>query len=136
MGRVDTDGRVARHFASRQIFRRARSILFELRYAPRVGLPAETSQSSATAIPLRGAVVSAARQRVTHILDWFHMSMRVRHIEQAFEGILQFEPELKSWLLTSAYCDVPRLRHLLCSGYVDETRDALRLMSGLLLLRP
>jgi len=55
--------------------------------------------------------------------------MRVRHIEQAFEGILQFEPELKSWLLTSAYCDVPRLRHLLWSGYVDETRDALRLMS-------
>jgi len=39
--------------------------------------------------------------------------MRVRHIEQAFEGIRQLEPELKSWLLKSAYCHVPRLRHLL-----------------------
>jgi hypothetical protein len=39
--------------------------------------------------------------------------MRVRHIEQAFEGIRQLEPELKFSCLTSAYFHVPRLRHLL-----------------------
>jgi hypothetical protein len=38
--------------------------------------------------------------------------MRVRHIEQAFEGIRQLEPELKFSCLTSAYFHVPRLRHL------------------------
>jgi hypothetical protein len=52
--------------------------------------------------------------------------MRVRHIEQAFEGIRQLEPELKFSCLTSAYFHVPRLRHLLWSGYVGETRDALK----------
>jgi len=32
--------------------------------------------------------------------------MRVRHIEQAFEGIRQLEPELKFSCLTSAYFHV------------------------------
>jgi hypothetical protein len=75
---------------------------------------------------LRVTVIGAARQQVTHILDWFHVSMRVRHIEQAFEGIRQLEPESKFSCLTSAYFHVPRLRHLLWSGYVRETRDALK----------
>jgi hypothetical protein len=58
---------------------------------------------------LRVTVIGAARQQVTHILDWFHVSMRVRHIEQAFEGIRQLESELKFSCLTSAYFHVPRL---------------------------
>jgi hypothetical protein len=38
-------------------------------------------------IGLQSIVLSATRQPVTHILDWFHLSMRLRHIEQAWEGI-------------------------------------------------
>lgn len=52
---------------------------------------------------LKGAVIAAARQPVTHILDWFHVSIQVRHLEQAFERIRQLEPELKFSCLTSAY---------------------------------
>ena len=130
MGRVDTDGRVARHFVSAPNISTSKVDTIRAALRAQGWIPGRDITVFSDGDPaLRGAVVSAARQQVTHILDWFHMSMRVRHIEQAFEGIRQFEPELKSWLLTSAYCDVPRLRHLLWSGYVDETRDALRLMS-------
>jgi hypothetical protein len=57
--------------AWRAILHRAKNFDEQGRYyssciTRRVGLPAETSQSSATAIPLEGAVVSAARQQVTH----------------------------------------------------------------------
>ena len=34
-------------------------------------------------IGLQSIVLTATRQPVTHILDWFHLSMRLRHIEQA-----------------------------------------------------
>jgi hypothetical protein len=50
---------------------------------------------------------------------------RVRYIEQAFERIRQVKSELKFSCLTLAYFHVPRLRHLLWSGYVREARDAL-----------
>lgn len=38
-------------------------------------------------VGLQGIVLSATRQSVTHILDWFHLSMWLRHIEQAWEGL-------------------------------------------------
>jgi len=38
-------------------------------------------------VSLQSFVLSATRQPITHILDWFHLSMRRRHIEQAWEGI-------------------------------------------------
>ena len=38
-------------------------------------------------VGLRSIVLSATRQPITHIFDWFHLSMRRRHIEQAWEGI-------------------------------------------------
>ena len=31
----------------------------------------------------------AVRGPVTHILDWWHISMRVKHIENAVQGLLQ-----------------------------------------------
>jgi hypothetical protein len=36
---------------------------------------------------LPALVGTAAGRPVTHILDWFHISMRVRHIEQAAQGL-------------------------------------------------
>jgi hypothetical protein len=74
---------------------------------------------------LKATVMSATREPVTHILDWFHLSMRLRHIEQAWEGICANEHELK-YSLATTFFDVPRLRHLLWSGYVREATDAIK----------
>ena len=41
------------------------------------------------------SVRSAAGGEVTYILDWFHISMRVRHVEQALAGLLGSELEQK-----------------------------------------
>jgi hypothetical protein len=75
-----------------------------------VGRRAETSWFSVTAI-LRSKAPSSARRRPI-ILDWFHLSMRLRHIERAFEGVRQFETDLKFCRLTSAYFHAPRLRYV------------------------
>jgi len=40
---------------------------------------------------LPNLVLSAVRQPVRHILDWWHISMRVQHIENAVKGLLQTE---------------------------------------------
>ena len=127
MGRVEANGRAPRHFAT------APSVSTSNTHAVRAALRAQgwmpgrdITVSSDGDPALKGAVVSAARQPIIHILDWFHVSMRVRYIEQAFEGVRQLEPDLKFCCLTSAYFHVPCLRQLLWSGYVPEARDALR----------
>ncbi len=71
--------------------------------------------------------MTATREPVTHILDWFHLSMRLRHIEQAWEGIRTIG-NLDVFLHQAAF-HVPRLRHLLWSGYIREAVDAVMAMS-------
>ncbi|CAG1015353.1 MAG: hypothetical protein F9K19_09680 [Rhizobiaceae bacterium] len=61
---------------------------------------------------LGGAVRTAIRWSVTHILDWFHISMRVRHVEQALAGLLGSGLEHKGPLDYAAF-NVDRLRHLI-----------------------
>jgi hypothetical protein len=67
----------------------------------------------------------ATRDRVKHILDWFHVSMRVRHVEQALAGLISSDLEQKGPL---RYLDleVSRLRHLIWNGYGDEACRALQ----------
>lgn len=77
-------------------------------------------------VGLQGIVLSATRQPVTHILDWFHLSMRLRHIEQAWEGI-RHVGDLNIYLRDVAV-HVPRLRQLLWSGYVGEATRAVKNM--------
>jgi len=48
---------------------------------------------------------------VEPILDWFHLSMRVHHVEQVMGGLCAVEPPLAP--LDHAQIDVERLRHLL-----------------------
>jgi hypothetical protein len=71
------------------------------------------------------SVRSAADDRVTHILDWFHVSMRVRHVEQALAGLLNSDLEQKGPLRYVDF-DVSRLRYLIWNGYGDEVRRAVR----------
>jgi hypothetical protein len=42
------------------------------------------------------SVRSATGDNMTHILDWFHISMRVRHVEQALAGLLGSDLEHKA----------------------------------------
>ncbi len=107
MGRVVAQGRAPRQFAVRRTSLPARR-----RCARNDGLPGrDVTVFSDGEFGLQSIVLSATRQPVTHILDWFHPSMRLRHIEQAWEGIRH---------LQSVAVHVLRLRHLLWSGYVRE----------------
>jgi hypothetical protein len=74
---------------------------------------------------LAGSVRAAAGGEVTHILDWFHISMRVRHVERALAGLLGSDLEHKG-PLRYAEDDVVRLRHLIWNGYGKEASRALR----------
>jgi hypothetical protein len=73
---------------------------------------------------LPALVGAAAGGPVTHILDWFHISMRVRHIEQAMQGLKALDLQHRI-PLDNIEIDVERLRHLLWNGYHDETHRLL-----------
>jgi hypothetical protein len=102
-----------------------------MRFVPQCGRKdgclAATSLFSAT--ETSGCKASCSVQQgspLTHILDWFHLSMRLRHIEQTWQG-LRHIGDLNIYLRDVAI-DVPRLRHLLWSGYVREATRAVKNM--------
>jgi negative regulator of replication initiation len=55
---------------------------------------------------------------------WFHLSMRVRHVEQALVGLEALGPVHRA-PPEHAQVDVERLRHLLWNDYHQEARKAL-----------
>jgi hypothetical protein len=64
---------------------------------------------------LPGLVRAATREPVRHILDWFHLSMRMRPIEQMLFGfsgrdLRDIRP------LQAAQASIERVRHLLWHG--------------------
>ena len=73
---------------------------------------------------LPALVRSAAGGPVEPILDWFHLSMRVRHVERVMRGLCALQPPL---LVPPDHVqvDVERLRHLLWNGYHDKACEAL-----------
>lgn len=73
---------------------------------------------------LPGLVRAAVRGPVTCILDWWHISMRVQHIQQSMRGIRAHGPRHCAGL---EIVDerVERLRHLIWNGYHREARDEL-----------
>ncbi len=73
---------------------------------------------------LPALVRSATGGPVEHILDWFHLSMRVHHVEQVIHGLCTLElPPLA--LFDRARIDVERLHHLLWNGHHDKACEAL-----------
>jgi hypothetical protein len=73
---------------------------------------------------LPALVHSATGGPVEHILDWFHLSMRVQHVEQVMRGLCALElPPLAP--LDRAQIDVERLRHLLWNGHHEKACEAL-----------
>jgi len=73
---------------------------------------------------LPALVRSATGGPVEHILDWFHLSMRVHHVEQVMRGLCALEPPPLA-PLDLAQIDVERLRHLLWSGHHNKACEAL-----------
>ncbi len=75
--------------------------------------------------PALPALVGAAtRAPVRHISDWFHLSMRVRHVEQLVQGLSVLGPSC-SLPLDWAQAEVGRLRHLLWNGRHEEAHTVL-----------
>ncbi len=73
---------------------------------------------------LPALVRSATGGPVEPILDWFHLSMRVHHVEQVMRGLCALEPPPLA-PLDLAQIDVERLRHLLWNGCHDKACEAL-----------
>ncbi len=73
---------------------------------------------------LPALVRSATGGPVEHILDWFHLSMRVQHVEQVMCGLCVLEPSPLA-PLDCAQIDVERLRHLLWNGHHEKACEAL-----------
>ncbi len=73
---------------------------------------------------LPALVRSATGGPVESILDWFHLSMRVQHVEQVMGGLCALEPP-PLVPLDQARIDVERLRHLLWNGHHDKACEAL-----------
>ena len=73
---------------------------------------------------LPALVRSATGGPVELILDWFHLSMRVHHVEQVMGGLCALEPP-PSAPPDQARIDVERLRHLLWNGHHHKACEAL-----------
>ena len=73
---------------------------------------------------LPALVRTATKVPVELILDWFHLSMRVRHVEQALLDLCALEPAHLG-PLDRAQGDVERLRHLLWNDRHEDASEAL-----------
>ena len=73
---------------------------------------------------LPALVRSAAGGPVEPILDWFHLSMRVQHVEQVMGGLCALEPPPLA-PLAHVQLDVERLRHLLWNSRYEKACEAL-----------
>lgn len=57
-------------------------------------------------------------------MDWFHISMRARHVEQALTGLLGSDMQHKG-PLRYAEGDIVQLRNVIWDGYGNEAHRAL-----------
>jgi hypothetical protein len=124
-GKVEQEGHCSRRFAlvrsvAEQPHAPLRAALLEQGW--REGGPVTAISDGDPALP--ALVRSAAKAPVEPILDWFHLSMRVRHVEQALLGLDALEP-VHCEPLEHARTDVERLRHLLWNGKHGEACRAL-----------
>jgi len=78
---------------------------------------------------LPALVRSATGGPVEHILDWFHLSVRINHVEQVMGRLCALEPPPLA-PLDQAQIDVERLRHLLWSGDPKKACEALGRITG------
>ena len=125
VGKVEVAGKSPRQFAVAP--GGAESPLSSIREALqdqgwRPGGPITVLSDRETALP--SLVRAAVREPVTCILDWWHISMRVQHIQQSIRGICALDPRHRAGLEIVEE-QVGRLRHLIWNGYHEEAHDEL-----------
>ncbi len=130
-GKVERDGQPTRRFALvRSVAEQPHALLRAalLDQGWREGVAVTAIRDGDLALP--ALVRSTTGGSVEHILDWFHLSMRVQHVEQVMRGLCALEP-LPLAPINQAQIDVERLRHLLWNGHHDKACEALgRIASG------
>jgi len=124
-GKVEREGHATRRFAL------VRSVAEQPHALLRAALQGQgwREGDAVTAISdgdpaLPALVRSATAGPVEPILDWFHLSMRVHHVEQVMRGLCALEP-LPPAPLEQVQIDVERLRHLLWNGDHEKACEAL-----------
>lgn len=125
VGKVETAGRPPRRFAlapmgAEQPAQAVRAALTAQGWQP--GRSVTAISDGEPALP--NLVCAATGWPVSHILDWWHISMRVRHIEQALRGVFTLKPRYRAGL-DHVSAQVERLRHLIWNGYATEAGQAL-----------
>lgn len=73
---------------------------------------------------LPGLVRATVGEPVRFILNWWHISMRVQHIQQAVRGINALDPRHRAGL-EIVESRIGRLRHLIWNDYHQEARNEL-----------
>jgi hypothetical protein len=131
VGKVETAGRPPRRFAlapagTEQPAQAVTAALLAQGWQP--GRLVTVISDGEPALP--NLVRTATGEPIRHILDWWHISMRVRHIEQALAGIYALRPPHHMGL-DFVSLDVERLRHLIWNGYADEAGESLWSLSHL-----
>ncbi len=124
-GKVEREGRATRRFAlvrsvAEQPHELLRAALLDQGW--REGDAVTAISDGDPALP--ALVRSATAGPVEPILDWFHLSMRVHHVEQVMRGLCALEP-LPLVLPDHAQIDVERLRSLLWNGHHEKACEAL-----------
>ena len=102
-----------------------RAALVEQGWHP--GRPLSVMSDGEAALP--NVVRSATREPVRHMLDWFHLSMRIRPIEQVIGGLLT-SPSRNRMPIEAAQASIERIRHLLWHGRQDQADQEIGLLLG------
>ena len=124
-GKVERDGHPTRRFGLvRSVAEQPHALLCAalLDQGWWEGKPVTAISDGDPALP--ALVRSATGRPVELILDWFHLSMRVHHVEQVMHGLCAIKPPLSA-PPDQAQIDVERLRHLLWNGHHDKACEAL-----------
>jgi hypothetical protein len=125
VGKVEARGRPPRRFGlapkgAERPLSNVRAALVEQGWQP--GRPVTVISDGEPALP--NLVQTAINEPVIHILDWFHISMRIRHIEQSMAGLYAMKPANTAPLDYFAW-SIDRLRHVLWNGYHEEAWQSL-----------
>ncbi len=125
VGKVEVAGRPPRRFAlapkgAETPLLSIRKALMDQGWQP--GAPVTVLSDGEAALP--GLVRAAVREPVTCILDWWHISMRVQHIQPSLRGIYVICPRHIA-ALEIVDKHVERLRHLIWNGHHGKALDEL-----------
>jgi len=129
-GKVEREGHSTRRFALVRSVAEQSHALLRAALQGQGWREGETVTAISDGDPALPALVrSATGGPVQPILDWFHLSMRVQHVEQVMRGLCALEPPPLA-PLDPARIDVERLRHLLWNGDHEKACEALGRITG------